>query len=66
MPYTPLSFISVRLETPLYEKLRYIAQYEGRSINGQLRYEALCRIRAFEAQHGCITPQQLRANDPTG
>lgn len=67
MPLRSISCVSVRLETGLYEKLRYIAFYKGRSINGQLRYEALCRIRQFEAQHhGKITPQDLRGGDPIG
>ena len=46
--------IGFRVDEETLEKLRFVASYEGRSINGHLMYLARENIRAFEREHGKI------------
>ena len=46
--------IGLRVRPEVYRKFRYIAEYEGRTINGQALYLILSCIRAFEKEHGPI------------
>ena len=46
--------IGFRVDEETLEKLRYVASYEGRSINGHLMYLAREDIRRFEKEHGKI------------
>lgn len=46
--------IGFRVDEETLEKLRYVASYEGRSINGHLMYLARQDIRRFEKEHGEI------------
>ncbi len=47
--------LGIEVEPSLHRKLRYIANYEGRSMNGQILYLVRQCIRAFEEEHGEIT-----------
>ena len=49
-----IKHIGLRVSPEVHEKLRYIARYEGRTINGQAHYPILQCIRAFEKEHGPI------------
>ena len=49
--------IGLRVSPEIHRKLRYIAHYEGRTINGQAYYLILSCIRAFEQEHGPIPPE---------
>ena len=49
-----IKHIGLRVSHEVHEKLRYIARYEGRTINGQAHYLILQCIRAFEKEHGPI------------
>ena len=40
--------LGIEVEPELHRKLRYIAKYEGRSINGQILYLIRQYIRDFE------------------
>ena len=51
--------IGLRVEPEIHKKLRYIAKYEGRTINGQAYYLILTCIRDFEKEHGPITGEEL-------
>lgn len=51
--------IGLRVNPEVHKKLRYIAQYEGRTINGQAYYLILSCIRAFEKEHGPIPEDEL-------
>ncbi len=51
--------IGLRVNPETHLKLRYIAKYEGRTINGQVLYLALSCIREFEKKHGEITQADL-------
>ncbi len=46
--------IGLRVSPEVHKKLRYIAKYEGRTINGQAYYLILSCIREFEKEHGPI------------
>ena len=44
--------LSLRLDDDTRLRLKSIAQYEGRSINGQVMYLIYQCIRDFEKEHG--------------
>ena len=46
--------LGLRFDGELHDKLRYIAEYEGRSINGEVIYLIRRAIEAFEKEHGKI------------
>ena len=48
--------LGIRVEDELHYKLSYIAEYEGRSINGQVIYLINQCIRNFEKENGKIEP----------
>lgn len=52
--------IGLRVNPEVHKKLRYIAQYEGRTINGQAHYLILSCIREFEKEHGPIPEDELK------
>lgn len=47
--------VSIRIEEEMLEKLGYIADYEGRSINSHVLVLIRDNIRAFEEANGAIT-----------
>ena len=47
-----------RVSPEIHQKLRYIAKYEGRTINGQVLYLILTCIRDFERENGPIVVEQ--------
>ena len=55
-----IKHIGLRVTPDIHQKLRYIAQYEGRTINGQILYLALDCIRKFEKEHGPIQSEDLK------
>lgn len=52
--------IGLRVDPEIHKKLRYIARYEGRTINGQAYYLILSCIREFEKEHGPIPEDELK------
>lgn len=52
--------IGLRVDPEIHQKLKYIAKYEGRTINGQAHYLILSCIREFEKEHGPITGDDLK------
>lgn len=46
--------LGLEVDPELHYKLRYIARYEGRSVNGQVLYLVRRCIREFEAAEGTI------------
>lgn len=55
-----IKHIGLRVSPEVHKKLQYIAQYEGRTINGQAYYLILSCIRRFEKEHGPITEDDLK------
>ncbi len=46
--------VSIRIEEEMLEKLGYVADYEGRSINSHVLVLIRRDIKAFEEKHGAI------------
>ena len=51
--------LGLEIEPTLHSNLKYIAKYEGRSINGQVLYLVRKCIQQFEAENGEITEQEI-------
>ena len=45
---------TLRIDQELLDKLGYVAEYEGRTKNGELVHMIRRRIAAFEKEHGAI------------
>lgn len=46
--------VSIRIEEEMLEKIGYVADYEGRSVNSHVLVLIRESIRAFEQEHGVI------------
>jgi len=46
--------LGIEVEPELHYKIKYIAKYEGRSVNGQVLHLIRNCIRAFEKENGEI------------
>lgn len=46
--------VSIRIEEEMLEKIGYVADYEGRSVNSHILILVRESIRAFEQAHGKI------------
>ena len=46
--------VSIRIEEEMLEKLGFVADYEGRSVNSHILVLIRENIKAFEQQHGEI------------
>jgi len=46
--------VSIRIEEEMLEKLTYVADYEGRSLNSHILVLVRQNIRAFEEKNGHI------------
>lgn len=46
--------VSIRIEEEMLEKLGYVADFEGRSVNSHILVLVRESIKAFEAAHGVI------------
>lgn len=49
--------VSIRIEEEMLEKIGYVADYEGRSVNSHILVLVRENIKAFEAEHGPILGQ---------
>ena len=47
--------VSIRIEEEMLNKISYIADYEGRSVNSQVLVLIRENIKAFEGENGEIT-----------
>ena len=45
---------TLRMDRKLFEKFRYIADYEGRSANREIERFIKIRVKNFEDEHGAI------------
>ncbi len=46
--------VSIRIEEEMLDKLAYVADYEGRSVNSQVLVLIRSAIKAFEDENGAI------------
>ena len=49
--------VSIRIEEEMLEKIGFVADYEGRSVNSHILVLIRENIRAFEQAHGNISGQ---------
>ena len=49
-----INSVSIRIEEEMLEKLGYVADYEGRSVNSHILVLIRENIKAFEQEHGEI------------
>ncbi len=59
--------VSIRIEQEMLEKLDYVADYEGRSINSHVLVLIRQSIQAFEDKHGKIQgkiPSEVNVKPP--
>ena len=50
----PVKSVSIRIEEEMLEKIGFVADYEGRSVNSHILVLIRQNIRDFEAEHGSI------------
>lgn len=50
---------SVRLSEDILDKMRYIADFNSRSINKELEWLAKSHIKSFELEHGVISEKDI-------
>ena len=53
--------LGIEIGPDLHSKLKYIAKYEGRSINGQILYLVRQWIKDFEKENGIIEIEETKA-----
>ena len=49
--------LGIEIDPSLHRKIKYIAEYEGRSINGQILYLVRQSIKNYEAENGEISDE---------
>ncbi len=47
--------LGIEIDPELHGKLKYVAEYEGRSVNGQILWLVRQCIKRFENENGQIT-----------
>ena len=52
--FVAIKSVSIRIEEEMLDKIAYIADYEGRSINSHVLVLIRENIKAFEADNGTI------------
>ena len=50
--------LGIEIDPELHQKIKYIAEYEGRSINGQILYLIRQCIKNFESENDPIVIRQ--------
>ncbi len=50
----PIKSVSIRIEEEMLNKIAYVAEYEGRSVNSQVLVLIRESIKRFEEQNGTI------------
>ena len=54
--------LTIRIDDAMLDKLHYIADYEGRSANGQVTVLIRDCIEAYETKHGKIEEIRKKTN----
>ncbi len=52
--FMAIKSVSIRMEEEMLEKIGYVADYEGRSVNSHILVLIRENIKAFEQEHGKI------------
>lgn len=48
--------LGIEIDPELHRKIKYVAEYEGRSINGQILYLVRQCVKKFESEVELIAP----------
>ncbi|MBO5727376.1 MAG: hypothetical protein J6R39_01960 [Oscillospiraceae bacterium] len=51
--------LSIRMDSLLHDRFRYVAGAEGRTMSGQILYLIQKCVRDFEKEHGTIKAEDL-------
>lgn len=51
--------LSIRMDSRLHDKFRYVAGAEGRTMSGQIMYLIQKCVRDYEKEHGAISEDDL-------
>lgn len=54
MGFTAIKSVSIRIEEEMLQKIGFVADYEGRSVNSHILVLIRENIKAFEDAHGKI------------
>ena len=54
--------LGIEIDPELHQKLKYIAEFEGRSINGQILYLVRQCVRKFESENEPIVIKKEENN----
>lgn len=54
MKNSNIKSVSIRIPDELLQKLHYVADYDGRSVNSQVLHLIRERVKSFEDDHGKI------------
>lgn len=54
------TFLSIRMDKEMHDKIQYIAKYDGRSMSSKILNLIQICIREFEKEHGPITEEDLK------
>ncbi len=49
--------LGIEIDPELHRKIKYVAEYEGRSINGQILYRVRQCVKKFESEVEPIAPE---------
>ncbi|MBE6972410.1 MAG: hypothetical protein E7440_00805 [Ruminococcaceae bacterium] len=52
--------LSIRMNTDLHDRFRFVAGAEGRTMSGQILYLIQKCVRDFEKEHGPIQTEDLK------
>lgn len=56
-----LPTFTIRIEKQFLKKVRYIAEYNGRSANREIELLIKAHIKRFETKHGEITEDEMES-----
>ena len=59
--YKDVRKCQLRMDAVLYEKLKYVAARDGRSLNNEINYCAMQTVKAYEQEHGEI---EIESDNP--
>lgn len=51
---------TLRIDRSLFNKFKYIADYDGRSANRELEHFIKKRVQSFEREHGVIPDEDIK------
>ena len=54
------TYLSVRMDSRLHDRFRYVAGAEGRTMSGQIMYLIQKCVRDYEKEHGPIPEDELK------